>query len=463
MQSTIQKCGETTYIETLYIAGREIKRERHFDRIRKKGNPGDSFDSLLASIRGVSEKYRDQQRIVRQQSDLIDMYRDKLVSYKQNLDNCTENERITNLMPFTEGAEDMNRRQKLIINGQEKWIRFGSMQELVDLVQAECSNNSKTNESPTLVADYLQNWFEIYKRPKLDPNTAYGQLSKIKKHILPVIGKKQINDVTVADVQTIMSSLKSASTAKQVKSIINLCFEAAIADELYTHPNPAADKRIAMPTTVTKRNGLDKEDLAVVLESLPKLKPEHAQLLAVLTMTGCRRSEALALRWEDIDWDRKTIHLQRALRFRNNQPEVSDKMKIKSANRSISAWDALIPYLSKPQPEGFIFHRDGKPLTERQYSILWNNIQDELIKHGLKERFTAHQLRHTFATVAANSGSIPIKVLQGLLGHANFQTTMNTYAGLDTEQMLESSRDLGTKYAQFTAKSCSENCISQSA
>ena len=385
------------------------------------------------------------------------------LSSTQNLDNCTENAPSTNLMPLTEGAEDMNRRQKLIINGQEKWIRFGSMQELVDLVQAECSKSNHAKEVPTLVANYMMNWFETYKRPKLDPNTANGQISKIKKHILPIIGNKQINDVTVADVQTIMSSLKSASTAKQVKSIINLCFEAAIADELYTHPNPAADKRIAMPTKVTKRNGLDKEALAVVLECLPKLKPEHARLLAVLTMTGCRRSEALALRWEDIDWEKKSIHLQRALRFRNNQPEVSEKMKTKSANRSISAWDALIPYLGEPHLEGFVFQRDGKPLTERQYSILWDNIQNELIEHGLKERFTAHQLRHTFATVAANSGSIPIKVLQGILGHANFQTTMNTYAGLDADQMLESSRDLGTKYAQFTTKSCSANCTSQSA
>jgi len=65
---------------------------------------------------------------------------------------------------------------------------------------------------------------------------------------------------------------------------------------------------------------------------------------------------------------------------------------------------------------------------------------------------TAHQLRHTFATVAANSGQIPLKVLQGIMGHANFQTTMNTYASTDTEQMLVGSGKISDQYTQIAEK-----------
>ena len=60
--------------------------------------------------------------------------------------------------------------------------------------------------------------------------------------------------------------------------------------------------------------------------------------------------------------------------------------------------------------------------------------------------------RHTYATVAANSGEIPIKVLQGMMGHANFQTTMNTYADFDAYKVCEKSRELGLKYAEITKK-----------
>ena len=78
----------------------------------------------------------------------------------------------------------------------------------------------------------------------------------------------------------------------------------------------------------------------------------------------------------------------------------------------------------------------------------------QLEKIGV-ERFTPHQLRHSYATIAANSGEIPPKVLQGMLGHANFATTMNIYAGLDNDKIRQSSSGLSAAYAQIQEKSCS--------
>ena len=57
-----------------------------------------------------------------------------------------------------------------------------------------------------------------------------------------------------------------------------------------------------------------------------------------------------------------------------------------------------------------------------------------------------------YATVAVNSGEVTIKVLQGKMDHANFQTMMNIYADLDEYRMEESSRLLGEKYVSLTAK-----------
>ena len=387
----------------------------------------------------------------------LDNYVSPIVSYRQNLDNCTENARCEDDMRLPKGADAMNRRQKLKINGKERWVSFSSTQDLVNIIENEISK-VPGEEKKLLVRDYLMSWFEKYEKPRLDPNTAAGHISKIKKHILPVIGSKELNDVTVADVQTIMSHLTSASMGKQVKSIINLCFEAAIADELFHHPNPARDKRIIMPNKVEKRTPLSKNDLTLLIDFLPRLKPEYSRLLVILIMTGCRRGEALGVRWEDIDWSKKTLHLQRVVRFRNNRPEVSGKMKTKAANQTVSIWGKFIPYLGEPQASGFVVNCDGEPLTERQYMNRWNAIQRELKAAGIEERFTAHQLRHTYATIAANSGSIAPKVLQGMLGHANFQTTMNTYTDRDTDKMVESSQHLSAEYAQFASKSCSDNC-----
>lgn len=386
-----------------------------------------------------------------EQERLLDNMAPPPVCCQQNLDNCTEITCNAENLPLTEGADEMHRRQKLVINNRERWVSFNSAQELVNIIQRECEA-ILPHPATILTSEYMLDWFETYKRPKLDPNTAGGELSLIRKHILPLIGDKPLNDVCTADVQKAVSALNSASMGKKVKSVISQCFNAAIADELYTHPNPADDKRITLPAKANKREPIEKNDLATIMSALPDLPPEHARMLALLLMTGCRRGEALAVHWEDIDWDKKSIHLQRAVRFRNNQPEISTKMKTPAANRNVSLWESLIPFLGEPQKTGLIINNDGKPLTERQYRLRWNGIQKALKEAGVKKSFTAHQLRHTYATVAANSGDIPIKVLQALLGHANFQTTMNTYASTDTDQMLIGSGKISEKYAQIAEK-----------
>lgn len=351
------------------------------------------------------------------------------------------------VMPSREEA-DMLRRQKLTINGNTQWHSYASIQELVNLVEALTAAKFQSAKTNRTFREYALEWYEVYKKPQLGEGHNANYQSMLNTHILPAIEEKDIADITVADVQGILNTLHSASTGKQVKSIINMVMDAAIADELYHHPNPTKDKRIHMHTGKKSREPVSTEDLSRIMNHMPNLAPEHACILALLIMTGARRGEVLGARWEDIDWETKTIHFQRVVRFKNNHPVISEIMKTPAANRIVSIWDSLIPYLGTPQKEGFIIHKDGQPLSERQLRNLWHAIMKQLAKIGVTP-FTAHQLRHSYATIGANSGVIPPKVLQGMLGHANFATTMNIYAGLDNEKIRESSSGLSAAYAQI--------------
>ena len=276
------------------------------------------------------------------------------------------------VMPMQEGMDEMHRRQKLTIGGTTKWMSFASTQELVDMVaEAVRAEATPKPRDRAPFGEYLTEWFSTYHRPKLKKGTAESYDGMIRNHILPVMGKIPVGEVRVSDVQRVMSTLKSASTAKQVKVIIGMAIDAAIADELYTHQNPVKDKRIVMPTAKKKREGLPPETLMAVIDILSKLPEEYSRILAMLIMTGCRRGEALGARWEDIDWAHGTIHLQRVVRFVNNRPEVSCEMKTAAANRTVSLWPEFVPYLGERQNEGFIIHCDGEPLSERQYRIRW--------------------------------------------------------------------------------------------
>lgn len=329
-----------------------------------------------------------------------------------HLENC-----ILRIHDISAAGKDgkMYRRQKILINGTYRWMSFSSTQELVDKVIDIALAESRMGNGP-LFSEYMARWYETYKKPGLDENTAKNYRNYMMNHINPVIGSKHISEITVEDVQTIMSGFTAASSAKQAKSIINLVMEAAIADEIYLHPNPTRDKRICMPTGRTKRRALTSDEMAQLMRCISLLTFECAQLLVMLIMTGSRRGEALGACWEDVDWNAGTIHLQRVVRFRNNAAEVSTKMKTANANRTVSLWDDLVVYLGCRQNSGFIINSHGEPLTERMYRIRWGRLMRELKSLGVEFTFTAHQLRHTYATIAANSGTIPIKVLQGDTG-----------------------------------------------
>lgn len=262
------------------------------------------------------------------------------------------------MMPSGED-NDMQRRQKLTINGNTQWHTYNSAQELVNLVQAMTAANFQPNKANQCFRDYALDWYEKYKKAQLGIGHNGNYKSMMKVHIFPAIGDKDIADITVADVQNIMDTLKTASTGKQVKSVINLVMDAAIADELYHHPNPTKDKRIHMPTEKKVREPVSQEDLSRIMNHLPNMLPEHTSLLALLIMTGARRGEVLGARWEDIDWKNKTIHLQRVVRFQSNQPVVSDIMKTPAANRTVSYGIGSSPTSVPPWSQVTSFIRTG--------------------------------------------------------------------------------------------------------
>lgn len=369
-----------------------------------------------------------------------------------NLDNGIESS--SDFRAQSKGTEAMNHRQKLLINGTQQWVSYGSVQELVDKVTAEAY--AAQRRTVILFRDYMLDWYHKYKEPKVGHNYRNNCVCQMKNHIFPFIGDIPLSAITVHDVQRIMDTLQSFSTTKQVKSLINMVMDAAIADELYKHPNPTHDKRLVMPGSRKKRPPLSKQHLSALIEALPSFPPEQKRLIALLIMTGARRGEALGARWEDINWENQTIHLQRVIRYHNNRPFVSNTMKTPSANRIVSLWEDFLPLLGTPQKSGFIVTGGENLLSERQYRNRWTALMKQFDALGLPH-FTAHQLRHTYATIAANSGNIPPKVLQGMLGHANFQTTMNIYADIDADRVRQSSQALSQEYARIASKSCSKS------
>ena len=154
-------------------------------------------------------------------------------------------------------------------------------------------------------------------------------------------------------------------------------------------------------------------------------------LPALIYYTGMRWGEALALKWEDIDFSRKQIKIERSVYYVSTRPAIKEP-KTESGKRKVPLLQPLETALNHKRQKGYIFTPDhGK-------SLLWESQAQGLYKKFQKEtgiEVTAHQIRHGYATALFEAG-IEAKIAQKLLGHAQITTTLDIYTHV-RDEMLE--------------------------
>lgn len=227
-----------------------------------------------------------------------------------------------------------------------------------------------------------------------------------------------IKEISIADAEKFILTLISQGFAKDTisvnKTTLNLIMTYAIINK-YIDSNPCAYIKIPSNLPKETREPPTAKEIEVVKSSVDK----HFGLYAYLLLyTGCRRSEALALSYEDIDRKNNIIKINKSVEFKNNRPHLKEP-KSKSGKREVVLVDALKKVLPKNK-KGYVF--GGEELYSLQkFKRAWEKYLKET---GLK--ITPHQLRHAYATILYDA-DIDIKSSQKLLGHANISTTLQIY------------------------------------
>ncbi len=357
-------------------------------------------------------------KAMQNQMDFICRAMGKLLAF----DNCKPNVAAEHI----EGEEDMLHKAKLP-NGT--WVTGNSAQQLADRV-LEAANCERRRKETPLMENYIQIWFDTYKRPKLRPGTTKTYWTDIKKHIIPFFAGKHLDEIRTEDIQRFYTSKEnlSKSTVHHLGIYLHQIFDSAIEDH-YIESNPTVSKRLTMSQKVTEREPVSHEHVLQIIKELPKLQPVDKMYLACLLYTGARRGEVLALRWENIDFANNLINIKDAVNYggkNSNQPMVGPT-KSKAGVRTVPMLPGLRSVLApNRQISGLLFESEsGQPLTERTVRCMWTRIGEKV--PVIKENdYTAHQFRHAFATSVEASGVDP-KTLQVILGHSDIGTTMNRY------------------------------------
>ena len=308
-------------------------------------------------------------------------------------------------------------RYRKIVNG----VVFYAQSER-ELFQKIMNYEQRQEEGPTFAEVADEWWSEAYE--VISPNSAKGYKGALKK-ANEYFGDYRIKEISTPDVALWLKRLASlgyaSKTVRNHKIVVSRIFQYAISLG-YISSNPATLAEVPKGLAKAKRPPASQEDEKRIIENVDLWLFPYAAL-----MTGMRKGELLALQWKDIDFEKNEINVTKSVYYLGDTPKLKAP-KSAAGTRTVLLLNGLKQELLKRRgkPDAFIFsENDGKtPYKEMRYDRLMRNYQN---KTGVTA--TAHQLRKSFATIAAASG-IDRKVLQEIMGHSDIRLTLDVYASV---------------------------------
>ena len=108
-------------------------------------------------------------------------------------------------------------RRKFTLNGEIIWITANSEQEYAEKLLRICGNTALSLTEKHLMGAYAERWFTVFSKPNVSNVTALTYERQLRKHILPVLGSMNIEDIRPADIQRVFNSMPEG-TKKETKT-----------------------------------------------------------------------------------------------------------------------------------------------------------------------------------------------------------------------------------------------------
>ena len=310
------------------------------------------------------------------------------------------------------------------------------------------SNQSDGFQDPTF-EELAQLWLENYKTT-VKPSTFENVKSKVEKMTEEHFKELKLKKITVAYCQRVVIELsKNYVLYNHYLSVINRIFKyAVLMDILDSNP---FDKVIKPKSRQTQRKGnfLTKEELKELLKLAQTATLSYFfPLVHLMSYTGLRQGEALALKWSDIDFENKKITVDKTA-TRIKEKQTLQTPKTKNSKRVISIDPTTLLILKSWKKDQIkIYFKNGKHF-EGDENFIFTNQRAEWVHihnfiryfkrfiadHKLKQ-ITPHGLRHTHASLLFSAGVEP-KSISDRLGHSTVQITLDLYTHITEEQRTD--------------------------
>ena len=322
------------------------------------------------------------------------------------------------------------------INGKRVYFR-GKTEKEVEHKMLEYNERRETGEPFSMIAEA---WKEEHFQT-LSPNSLKNY-SPAYKRVYDYFGDTLITQIKAPDISKFLSSMPTSWAQKTYSTqllVTNLIFKYA-AIHGYIEHNPAEYVSTPRGKKKTHRRAPTFEEINRIKESVDL---EFGLFAYFLLYTGCRRGEALALTYGDIDTEHNVISINKSVCYVNSRPVIKSP-KTEKGIREVILLEVLKEKLPHGAARNYLFGTEGRPFYPSEFDTLWEHYQKET---GLTE-LTPHIVRHGYATMLHEAGIDP-KDAQELLGHAQISTTLDTYTHISDRRRAETAKKLN-EYAENT-------------
>lgn len=348
--------------------------------------------------------------------------------------------------------------------GKRRTIYSNNLREIKRILRDEqYEDDNKVNVSCSGIT--LDQWFDIwidtYKNncragTRNDYRVRYKRLGKI-------VGNIRLVELNSIILQRAINELKTDESRRSTKIVLVDMLECAVNAEVLK-------KNVAKKLNTVVSHDRNKKEAKVLSEKDQDLflsyakGSAHYNEFALALETGMRIGEILGLKWENVDFQGRMIHVTGTISFQrvdNKKNPLYGKTLVSISKPKTETSDRMIPmslrayHILKNQKakkdeilsmgyepdigfEDLVFVScKNKPIwlssTTAAMAVICKKLQED---HPEFEKISPHTLRHTFATRCLERGMRP-KTLQVILGHSNLAITMDTYCHVVDEQLVE--------------------------
>ena len=339
------------------------------------------------------------------------------------------------------------------INGKRKRKSKGGFKTKKECLEAgtkakaEYDSTGEVFEySDISLIDYMNFWLDDYvsKNCKQSTRQTYSQV--IRLQIEPYFKNIKLKGLTAKKCQDFIYHLQEKGLAKSyitmVRVVLHSAMDYAVFPMEYIKSNPTSLVKISIkdnsPIKKDENKSLTKEQFKELLDHVTPLTEYVKIPLYLGWYTGLRCGEACALTWDDVDFDNRTMTINKTMVCVNNQFYITPP-KTKYSNRNILLGDTIIEILSNWKEEQQMLAKclginpPNKVCTGRDLSAMTTRYLQSrcnVLDKQLEFKFNGHMLRHTHATQLIQNGA-PIKDVQLRLGHGSIKSTLEIYTHYD--------------------------------